>query len=185
MARTRRSSARDAKRKERSRSTLRALPPVWSGGQYKPLSDHDLSRIADTAFRILEEIGLRCEHEGFFKLAIENGATVRDENRLLFSRSYVEDAIDKAAKSIVLHGSTEEYDIDLGGERVHFATNGQTPFVWEYPTGTTRPAGLHDVYDFARLGDYCEHVHQLTQTKSHRSMKTTHTRRISMSAMRC
>lgn len=164
---------------------MRALPPVWSGGQYKPLSDHDLSRIADTAFRILEEIGLRCEHEGFFKLAIENGATVRDENRLLFSRSYVEDAIDKAAKSIVLHGSTEEYDIDLGGERVHFATNGQTPFVWEYPTGTTRPAGLHDVYDFARLGDYCEHVHQLTQTKSHRSMKTTHTRRISMSAMRC
>ena len=28
------------------------------GGQYKPLSDHDLARLHDTALRILEDYGL-------------------------------------------------------------------------------------------------------------------------------
>ena len=33
------------------------MRPGLAGGQYRPLSDTDLARIADTAFRILAEIG--------------------------------------------------------------------------------------------------------------------------------
>ncbi len=164
MSTARRSGGRQGRK---SRREVKAEPtgiPVWHGGQYKPLGDSEVLQVLDTAFDILEKIGILTEHKDLIRLAQERGAFIDARDRLCFPRSMAEDMIAKAARRITLHGQSEEHDIELGGDRVHFASNGQNPFVSEYPSGAPRPAELLDVYDFARLGDHCDYVHQFTQT---------------------
>ena len=163
MATGRRTGGRGAKREERAKAGASSGPHVWNGGQYRPLSERDVDRIVDTALAVLSGIGMQTDHANLIRLACERGATLNEHERLCFPRSMVEDMIAGAARTVTLHEIDPQFDLELRGERVHFATNGQTPSVAQYPSGEIRPAELLDVYDFARLGDYCGNVHQFTQ----------------------
>ena len=58
---SRRRGGREARKALRSRPIPMdeaAVRPGMSGGQYKPLSDHDMQRIHETALKLLETVGL-------------------------------------------------------------------------------------------------------------------------------
>lgn len=138
-------------------------PPGQKGGAYKPLTNHDLQAIVDTALRILEEIGLDLVPERLALQALEKGAFRNTEGRLCYPRSLIEDIVNGAAKSFILHGRDPQFDIEIGGERVFFGTGGAAVKTLDLHSGLYRPSTLQDLYDFARLVDTLSNITWFTR----------------------
>jgi len=83
--------------------------------------------------------------------------------RVLFPKSLVQDAIDKAAKRFVLHGRDEARSIEVGGDRVYFGTGGAAVQTLDLDTGLYRPSTLQDLHDFTRLQDTLTNVSWFTR----------------------
>lgn len=149
-------AARVAERRSIRRSE--AVHPGLPGGVYKPLSERDLARIADTAFAILANIGFSAVTDEIRDYALAKGAHFNAHGRLCFPRALVEDLLAKAAPEIVYHGRDPERTIRSGGNRVYFATSGEAVRFVEPGTGKYRPSTLLDLYDFFRMGDFLEHI---------------------------
>ena len=79
-------------------------PPGQIGGLYKPLSDSDLRRIYDTALDLLERLGIGEVPDQLRADLLAIGAIDNGQGRILFPPALVEEAIDQAAKTFVLHG---------------------------------------------------------------------------------
>ena len=107
-------SSRQRMHAERSRAPeVNPAPPGSIGGQYKPLSASDIQRIFDTAFRMLEELGMGDAPPLLVEQATAAGASVNNSGRLCFSRSMVEDIIAGACKSFVFHGRDDRHTIEI------------------------------------------------------------------------
>lgn len=141
-----------------------AVRPGLPGGVYKPLSERDLARIADTAFDVLARIGLGEVTDEIRAYALARGAHFSSHGRLCFPRSLVEDALATAAREIVYHGRDPARTIRTGGNRVYFATSGEAVRFVDPVTGRYRPSTLLDLYDFFRMADYLEHIDFCGQT---------------------
>jgi len=128
------------------------------GGQYKPLSEKELQDILDTAYRILEEIGMAEVPQVVMDAALEQGCHINALGRLSYPRSFVEDMIAGACKKFTLHGRDPQYDIEVGGDKVYFGTGGAAVQTLDLDTGLYRASTLKDLYDFARLIDRLENV---------------------------
>ncbi len=133
------------------------LPPV--GGRFMPLDDSKLAHITDTAFDILERIGVFGAPEDIRELALKNGATSRNDGRITFSRDLVEDMIAKACKRVELPGFIRDRGIEVGGGRVHIGTGGAAVQVLDAASGVFRDSSLQDLYDLMRIVDTCENIH--------------------------
>lgn len=142
----------------------KAIWPGMIGGSYKPLSDLDLTKIIDAAFTILETIGMGEAPDSHIRLATAKGAWLKDNGRICYPRSMVEDILDGAAKSFVLHGRDPKHDLDISGSRVHYGTGGAAVNVLDFHTGRYRETSLVDLYDFARLADHLDNVHWFTRS---------------------
>jgi trimethylamine--corrinoid protein Co-methyltransferase len=134
------------------------------GGHYKPLSDHDMVLIHQTALTILEEIGMGSPTPEIIAAATAKGAYMSPEGRLCFPRALIEDLISIANKDFVHFAPNPKHDIHIKGEDVHFRTSGEAVFVLNHQTKSTRPSTLLDVYDFARLADQLDNLHSFAQT---------------------
>ncbi len=103
--RGRRSGGRSARRAIREAGgTQRAVAPGPSGGSYRPLSDHDVERIHQTALDVLENIGMATPIPILVEHALPRGCRLDEKGRLLFPRQLVEDVIAKGGKDGGLSG---------------------------------------------------------------------------------
>jgi trimethylamine--corrinoid protein Co-methyltransferase len=148
----------------RSGARSAAVRPGLHGGLYRPLSEHDIRQIADTAFRILEELGFGAFTDEVRDYALAGGAHLNAEGRLCFPRALVEDLLAGASREIVYHGRDEARTIRSGGNRVYFATSGEAVRVVDPITGRYRPSQLLDLYDFFRMADHLDHIDFCGQT---------------------
>jgi len=131
-----------------AKPVLDPCPPGQIGGTYKPLTPDEVERIYQTALDLLANLGMgevppRLTHD--LRAA---GAQQIDNGRVVFPNALVEDAIDKAAKTFVLHGRDESRPITAGGNRVYFGTGGAAVQTLDPDTGRYRPStvrALHDV----------------------------------------
>ena len=137
--------------------------PGQLGGHYRPLSDHDVTRIHQTALRILSEIGMGEVPQIVVDRALEQGCRLNDHGRLCFSPAFIEDIVAGAPKTFVLHGQRPENDFEIGGDRVYYGTGGAAVLVLDRQTGDYRPSTLHDLYDFARLVDQLDNITWFTR----------------------
>ncbi len=142
---------------------LNPAPPGQIGGQYKPLSEVDLTAIYRTALRLLNELGMgevpRRLRDDF--LAIGAGET--PQGRITFPPALVEDAIAGAARRFVLHGRDAARSIEVGGDRVYFGTGGAAVQTLDIDSGVYRPSTLVDLHDFTRLQDVLTNVSWFTR----------------------
>jgi len=161
----RRAGGRAAHRAQRasSEAQVNPAPPGQVGGAYQPLSPAELQQIYQTALRILEEIGMGEVPGAFQEQALAEGAFLNELGRLAFPASLVEDVIDGAVKSFVLHGRVPEHDLEIGRERVFFGTGGAAVQTLDLKTHTYRPSTLQDLYDFTRLVDTLKNVSWFTR----------------------
>ncbi len=151
----------------------RAVRPGMSGGRFKPLSDADLATVYETALHLLEEFGMGQATPEFIELVTNAGGRYDERERLLFPRSVVEAAIDVAAKEFTLYNFAGDGGIELGGDRVHFATAGAAVMVPDRDKGGFRHSTLNDLYDFARLADTLDNIHMFVRTVVARDLETS------------
>jgi len=152
--------ARHAQRQERSASSVSTS---LQGGTYKPLSDRDIERVLQTALDVLEKVGMGNPLPILRERAVARGCWVDDHGRLCFPRALVEDVIAATPATFVTHGYSPDYDMEIGAGRVHFAPGGDAVTTLDVNGRSYRSSTLVDVYDFARLIDWLEHVHEFSE----------------------
>jgi trimethylamine--corrinoid protein Co-methyltransferase len=131
-----------------------------AGGSYKPLTPEAVSKINETALRIIEEIGCKVNSDSALASLQEAGATVdKKQRRVRLSREKALELISKAPSEVLLCGREEKHDIHLGGSRVYTGTGGTALNIYEPSTDRTRPAMLQDLKNIARLVDNLENIH--------------------------
>jgi len=145
----------------------KAVWPGLEGGAYKPLSDHDMTRIHEAVLDILETTGIGSPTQELLDIALPKGCTVGEQGRLCFPRGLMEDIIAGAAKSYTIHarGSRSPHgDIHMDGHQVHFCTAGSAVSTLDAKSRTYRPSTLADVYDYTRLTDQLDNIHLVGET---------------------
>ena len=161
---SRRSGGRAARQAERAAplaADIRPVRPGMTGGQYKPLSDADVLKIHHAALQALEEIGLADAPQSGIDILTGAGAILGDDGRIRFPRALVEDMLAKAARQITLFGRDPQYDLDLGGTRVHYGTAGAAVHVVDVETEEYRDSTVQDLHDAARIAHQLDNIHFL------------------------
>ncbi|MBW2285520.1 MAG: trimethylamine methyltransferase family protein, partial [Deltaproteobacteria bacterium] len=75
-------------------------------------------------------------------------------------QGFLEDCIDAAPSELILHGrGNPDYDIMVGGKRVHFGSGGTALNILDLDTGEKRLSTLQDVQQVSRLLDYLDNAH--------------------------
>jgi len=117
----------------RARLALRSAPlddmtkpvhPGETGGQYRPLSETDITAVTENIFRLLEEIGFGDATPHCIETCTEAGAVLGNDGRLRMPREVVENALRQADKNLILYGQNPAHDMQIQGSKVHFATAG-------------------------------------------------------------
>ncbi|MFP6744981.1 MAG: trimethylamine methyltransferase family protein, partial [Alphaproteobacteria bacterium] len=89
------------------------------GGQYRPLSEPEVTRIHRAALDVLAHTGMAGATPTVRDLALEKGCTLDGDGRLLFPPALVEDIVASAARSFVMHGQDPRHDLEIRPEHVH------------------------------------------------------------------
>lgn len=130
---------------------------------YKPLSEHDIKKITEAAFRILARSGVAVYSPTAFEAFKSAGAETDTKSRIVrLPRSLVEDAIASNPSSITLYSRDGNYDAVLGGNRVYYGTGGTAIYVLDPDKGERRPSTTEDVILNARMVDALENIHIFT-----------------------
>ncbi|MHA1600831.1 MAG: trimethylamine methyltransferase family protein, partial [Alphaproteobacteria bacterium] len=158
-----RAGGRQGRRLRRMRPSEAVVGPGLPGGVYKPLSDHDVVRIHETALDLLEQVGMGNPLPVLKEHALAKGCWIDDYNRLRFPRALVEDVVAATPRTFMTHGRDPKYDQENAAGRVHFGPGGDSVSVLDVDGHRYRPSTIIDVYDFARLIDRLEHVHDFSQ----------------------
>jgi len=133
------------------------------GGRYQPLTAGEVKRVHGAVLEVLEQIGMGGPIPILRDKALAAGCWMDENDRLHFPRALVEDVIARAGREAVFYAHDPEFDLDLGGERVHTYGGGEAVTVLEPGGKDFRPSTLLDVYDFARLVDRMENIHAFSR----------------------
>jgi trimethylamine--corrinoid protein Co-methyltransferase len=85
--------------------------PGLVGGRYQPLSQGDMERIHQTALDLMEQIGFADATSSMIEKVTAAGGWLKEDGRLCFPRSLVEDVLARTRRGFVLHGQLPEHDI--------------------------------------------------------------------------
>jgi trimethylamine--corrinoid protein Co-methyltransferase len=146
--------------KQRNKGTGKVVTPGLQGGWYKPLKHEDLLRIHEASLTVLEKTGIEVMPSESRELFKQGGAIVDEtENRVFIPRKMVEKAITLAPSTVTLPGRNPDYDIVLGGTRVHLGTGGAAVKVLDLETQYVRETTLADVAKIGHLVDALDNIH--------------------------
>jgi trimethylamine--corrinoid protein Co-methyltransferase len=123
------------------------------------LSEEGLLAITETAYRILEEIGMDFLHPAALEILKNAGAEVESGGeRVRLDRGLVREAIAKAPTSFEIHARNPDRSLVMGGRRINFTAVASAPNTSDM-TGGRRPGNQRDYRDFLRLGQMLNIVH--------------------------
>jgi len=131
------------------------------GGYYRPLTTSDERRMHEAVVRLMSEIGIKVENKRAFELFKDAGLKTDQDKKLVYiTESFLEDCIDSAPSTLVLHArGNPDNNIIVGGKRVHYGSGGTALNILDLETAKKRPTTLKDVQDVSKLLDYLNNVH--------------------------
>jgi len=132
---------------------------VFQGGRYQPLDDKACESIIEHAFSILEQVGIADGPDWLTDLLVSQGARMRDDGRITFSRLNMEAALKRVSHKVQLPGFDENRGIEVGTGNVHIGTGGAAVQVLDADTGDYRDSTLLDLHQIMRVLDVCDNVH--------------------------
>jgi trimethylamine--corrinoid protein Co-methyltransferase len=111
--------------------------------------------------RLLSEVGVKVANERAFELFKSKGLKTDTEKKLVYiTRGFLEDCIASAPSELILYGrGNPDYNIHVGGARVHFGSGGTALNIMDLETGQKRPSTLKDVQNVSKLMDYLDNAH--------------------------
>ena len=160
---------RRGRRNERVReqATAEVKAPVWpgvAGGRYRPLDQTQEEQVKETAFDLLENLGLSQATSSMIEKVTARGGYLDDKDRLHFPRELVNWAISGARRDVVLYARRQDWDLDLSGDRIHTSSGGGAPGVFDLETGTYRPGTVQDLHHAAKLVDKLDNIHHFSRS---------------------
>jgi trimethylamine--corrinoid protein Co-methyltransferase len=156
-------AARVALREAPLAEEARAVRPGMSGGRFRPLTGQQVTDVIDAALGLLADLGMGQATPEFVELVTAAGGSY-DGDRLRFPRHLVRSTIEIACTEFTLHGFDPARSVDIGGDRVHFATSGAAVLMLDHDTRRFRPSELQDLYDCARVVDTLDNIHVFVRT---------------------
>ncbi len=171
-------AARKALREAPLEDDARAVWPGMPGGRFAPLTDQQCDQVVEAALTLLEQVGMGQATPEFTEIVTAAGGTIDtrlgdDLARLLFPREMVLAAVESAAKVVRLHHFASDEHLEIGGNKVHFATAGAAVLMLDHDTKRFRHSTVQDVYDTARLGDTLDNIHLFLRTVVARDMESS------------
>ena len=129
------------------------------GGQLRILSTEDLHDIYLAILDVLENHGVKIEHQGALKLLNEIGAKVDFKTQTAtFPEYIVKESLRKAPKVVRLCGRNKDQDFVMEGKRVYFGSVGGAMVVADRRTGERRPCTTADMAETAKVCDALENI---------------------------
>jgi trimethylamine--corrinoid protein Co-methyltransferase len=124
------------------------------------LSRADLDYIHDATLEILENPGLEVPSKRALAILKKAGADVDyKKNRVAIPSYVVEEALNRAPKTVKYCGRNPKYDILLEKRRTYFTTDGYGTFIKDFETGERRRSTREDLGKWAVLADYLPLIH--------------------------
>ncbi|QAX30679.1 trimethylamine methyltransferase family protein [Leisingera sp. NJS204] len=161
--RAKRGGRRERLAQRAAKPAVDPCPPGQIGGAYKPLTPEELERVYSTSLELLAKLGMGEVPPRLHADLLAAGAQDNGSGRVLLPPQLVEQAIDQAAKTFVLHGRDDIRSITVGGNAVHFGTGGAAVQTLDLESGVYRPSTLTDLHDFTRLQDTLANVSWFTR----------------------
>jgi trimethylamine--corrinoid protein Co-methyltransferase len=129
-----------------------ALPPLVNPlGPLELISQDQLMRIVDAAYRVLEEAGLEILSERCLDIYAANGCKVERATRLVrIDRATVEHFVALAPQTFQLHARNPARNTVIGGNTINFNTVGSPPNINDLDKGR-RPGSYDDLVRLVKL----------------------------------
>lgn len=130
------------------------------GGQLKVLSEKEVYQVHLATLQVLEEIGVKVEHEFALQLMADNGCRVDFQKQIVKVPEYVlKKALQSAPTRITLHGKSPNHDVVLDDTNTVYTMGGAGAIRVLDLKGKRCPATLKDLVDLTRLQDVLENMH--------------------------
>jgi len=121
------------------------------------LSDVALDQIEETAYRLLDEVGISLQHAGATERLHGHGCRI-EKGRVFIPRDVVHWALDNLTPHTEFYNKDGSPAFTFGDRQVRFHNGGGPPFVYDLETGERRPATLQDAAQVTRLLDALPNV---------------------------
>ena len=125
------------------------------------LSEKALDQIEETAYRLLDEVGISLQHDTAIEMLHGQGCRV-EKDRVFVPPDIVQWALDNVTAHTEVFNRDGSLAFTFGDGRVRFHNGGGQPFVLDLDTGESRPALLRDIADATRLLDALPNVDEIT-----------------------
>ncbi|MGF1632178.1 MAG: trimethylamine methyltransferase family protein [Kiloniellaceae bacterium] len=147
-----------------SRGTAGLQQPPWRVPEspYRPLevlAPEQVEMICETAFRILEEIGMDFLHPEALDIWAKAGAEVTPgSQRVRLDRGLLREALASAPAQFTLHARNPAHNLPIGGRHVTFGSVASAPNASDLDGGR-RPGSYRDYQNLLRLSQAFNVVH--------------------------
>jgi len=124
--------------------------------QFNILSEDDKEQIYDASLEILENTGMRIDHEEARSIFADAGARV-DDNRVHIPPQLVNEAVKKAPKKVLIYDRDGNLSMRLGGTNSYFGSGTDVPRTLD-EDGEMRNVKEDDLAKWARVCDNLENI---------------------------
>ncbi|WP_419904340.1 trimethylamine methyltransferase family protein [Kiloniella sp.] len=159
---TQRSGRRRPKKSPTSEAPLNQLPWSQVENTYKPfelLHEGQIDAICDTAYRILEEVGIDVLHVEAKEIFKKAGAQVdSDSDRVRIDRDLIKEAMSHAPSTLTLHARNPAHNLDLSPGKISFGSVASAPNVSDIERGR-RPGNKEDYQNLLKLCQSLNTIH--------------------------
>jgi len=124
------------------------------------LPQDKIEAIHAASLKVLENTGIKVESKQALDTLKEAGAKVDYANHhVTIPRSLVEEALNRAPKTIKYAARNPKNDFMLDKKEPHFCADGGSPFTLDWESGKNRYSTAADVARCSLIADYLDHVH--------------------------
>ncbi|MDP6776400.1 MAG: trimethylamine methyltransferase family protein [Candidatus Latescibacteria bacterium] len=125
--------------------------------QFRVLSDSQIERIVLGALEVLDRTGTRVVEPGARRLLDEAGAAV-DGDIVRIPPGLVKASLNTVPPRIAVGSRDGAPALHLEGDRIHYGTGSDCPFIIDAETGARREFVKHDTANAARVLDACPNL---------------------------
>ncbi len=162
MAEPRTTNERRARRKAEASAAIPQVPWSHLRNPLPPLAlatEEQLTRINETAMRVLEELGLEFMSEEAWPILERHGAKVdRSTGIVKFDRQLIREYVAKAPANFTLHARDDERNLVMGGNYINFGPVGGAPHASDRERGR-RPGTYSDQCELIRITQALNGLH--------------------------
>ena len=145
-----------------------SIQPVKSKLKISILDDDEIKGINQTAWDILEEVGIYIPSQKALGILADAGASVDLNKKIVkFPAQLVADALATAPRRYTLCGRRPDLDAHIGSDKgTYFYCSGEAPKIVDLETGKRRHSVKSDIEKMATLADYLPIVSLIWPTVS-------------------